>query len=165
MFPFCMGRWLENVDNYLWIRNSWGFELSFSDERAASTGFVCLLDGEDSGEAVMLLHKYLKTLEFPPWNYYMWMDSFSLQWKSMKSYPAWLFYYSFSRFILLTVKLRSCFTGLLHTVFFFFFVWHGLCIWQFTVWKGILSVKSGVTGHYYGFVSTNALCIFSQRQL
>jgi hypothetical protein len=121
MFPFCMGRWLENVDNYLWIRNSWGFELSFSDERAASTGFVCLLDGEDSGEAVMLLHKYLKTLEFPPWNYYMWMDSFSLQWKSMKSYPAWLFYYSFSRFILLTVKLRSCFTGLLHTVFFFFF--------------------------------------------
>lgn len=43
----------------------------FSHEFAASTGFVCLTDGEDSGEAVLLLRKYLKTLEFPLWNYYM----------------------------------------------------------------------------------------------
>lgn len=67
-------------------------------------------------------------------------------------------HYSFSRFILLTVKLQSCFT-ICGILVFFFYVLHGLCILQFTVWKGILSVRSGTTRHYFPLVLTKALCI------
>lgn len=67
---------LRQQINYPSIPKSWGVDLSFSPECAASIGFVCLTDGEDSGEAALLFHKYLKTLEFPLWNYYMWMDSY-----------------------------------------------------------------------------------------